>query len=140
MREPRFILPSGETVPKSLTNRHHAFYESPNYTDGRLRRLRNTSGFIIRLHIPVHKELHQEVEPPIVPGPQLTRRLLQYSEQFDPRTSQIEKFSDYISYLGYLSGFGISEQVKEEAAQLHDNFVEQAEFIVKGLAVYHATV
>lgn len=141
MERPRFILPSGEIVPKTETSRHHILFESPDYPDGCLRRLRERGGLIIRMANPYHlpqyeTALHRHVEPPIVPSHAMARLLLDHCKTLGPIASPYERFEETITYLDYLRT-APSGEIHEQAEQLLDNFNQQAQFIREGRVEYY---
>lgn len=138
--EPLFSLPNGEVIPRSQSNKHHTLWPSYEYA-GRFERneYREMSGFVIRMSIPIHNELHAEVEPPIKPVPNLMRAMVEHNKMLHPMSNSYEKFKDMTMYLGYLSTFAKSQQMREEAHQLHSNFQEQAYFITQGRVKYYGT-
>jgi len=115
-------------------------YEGQQYC-GRFERndFREMGGFIIRMAVTVHNDLHANVEPPIKPCNNLMRAMVQHNKLLEPLASAYEKFQDMTMYLGYLSSFAQSQQIREESALLHENFIEQAVFINKGRVEYNGT-
>lgn len=83
--------------------------------------LRDKSGLIIPMPIPLHDELHKEVEPPIVPSPRLARDLIHTTDDLD---SVLER-------LGYLQERA-SAKISEEAALLLGNLALQKQIIQEG--------
>lgn len=115
-------------------------YEGQQYC-GRFERndFREMGGFIIRMAVTVHNDLHANVEPPIKPCRDLMRAMVNHNKLLEPMANAYEKFQDMTMYLGYLSSFAKSQQLKEESAILHENFKEQAVFINKGRVEYNGT-
>ncbi len=138
MGKPRFSLPNGEVLPYEQTNNHHLLFPHHEYA-GRFERktYREMGGFIIRMSIPIHNDLHANVEPPIKPVPDLMYAMVEHNKLLDPLGTPFEKFQDMTNYLGYLSGFAANQQMREEADQLHANFVDQAVFINAGRVDYY---
>lgn len=137
---PTFSLPNGEVLIYGETNKHHLMYEGQQYC-GRFERndFREMGGFIIRMAVTVHNDLHANVEPPIKPCRDLMRAMVNHNKLLEPMANAYEKFQDMTMYLGYLSSFAKSQQLKEESAILHENFKEQAVFINKGRVEYNGT-
>ena len=115
-------------------------YEGQQYC-GRFERndFREMGGFIIRMAVTVHNDLHADVEPPIKPCRDLMRAMVQHNKLLEPMANAYEKFQDMTMYLGYLSSFAKSQQLKEESALLHENFIQQAVFINNGRVEYNGT-
>lgn len=115
-------------------------YEGQQYC-GRFERndFREMGGFIIRMAVVVHNDLHANVEPPIKPSERLMKAMVRHNKLLEPMASAYEKFQDMTMYLGYLSSFAQSQQIREESALLHENFLEQAVFINQGRVEYNGT-
>lgn len=115
-------------------------YEDSWYC-GRFERkdFRSMGGLIIRMAVTVHNDLHANVEPPIKPSERLMKAMVQHNKMLEPLASAYEKFQDMTMYLGYLSGFAQSQQIREESALLHENFLQQAVFINQGRVEYDGT-
>lgn len=135
-QEPRFQLPNGEVLQKCETNRHHVIYPEYKYK-GRLQRYeyRSMSGLVIRMSLLSHKELHENVPPPIKPSNNLIRAVVEHSKLLDIDSDAFDKFKDINSYLGYLASYANSDKINEEAGKLHDNFNQQEYFIKTGRVV-----
>jgi len=140
MRHERYLTPEGRVLYRAETNKHHLMYEGQQYC-GRFERndFREMGGFIIRMAVTVHNDLHANVEPPIKPCNNLMRAMVQHNKLLEPMASAYEKFQDMTMYLGYLSSFAQSQQIREESALLHENFREQAVFINNGMVEYNGT-
>jgi hypothetical protein len=138
--KPLFSLPNGEVLLYGDTNKHHTIWNSYQYA-GRFERnnYREMSGFVIRMAVSIHNELHANVEPPIKPIPNLMRAMVEHNKMLEPLATPYEKFQDMTMYLGYLSAFAKSQQMREEAHQLHDNFKDQALYINEGRVEYYGT-
>lgn len=100
---------------------------------------REMGGLVIRMAVTVHNDLHANVEPPIKPCNNLMRAMVNHNKMLEPMATAYDKFQDMTMYLGYLSKFAQSQQIKEEAYLLHENFVNQAVFINKGRVEYNGT-
>jgi len=132
-KKPCYQLPDGEVLSRRQTNRHHIIFPEQRYK-GRLERFeyRELSGFIIRMSIPIHKELHANVRPPIKPSNNTIRAIIAYSQLLDASSSPYENFLDIKSYVNHLSEYAKSDRIREESNKLHFSLTEQDYFISQG--------
>jgi len=105
-------------------DRHHVLWTRREQQKTRMNRLlRNHPGLIIPLPVSVHRDLHAEIPPPIVPPPPLAESILTAinGQPFN------NMFSVAIRHLAELTEAG--GRWSEPASQLGFNFLDQAEIM-----------
>jgi len=136
--EPRYYLPSGEEVARGSFNRHHIFYPRYSYTSPAERRLRNLSGFIIPMSIPVHRDLHANVLHPPKPSANLIGLMTELYYDLPTEFSDYELFAEQVDYLGSLATTTTNIGLGREAGKLHSNLSAQAEYLHVGRVTHGA--
>ena len=137
MEEDLFTKPNGDIVSRQETNRHHVFWPSYEYQNKLDRRMRNLGLFVIRMHIPVHEELHENVPPPFRIGHDLKHIIIQKNENMNKEMPQSTRLELMTYHLLRLSDYAPSQQIQEEADALYYNFAQQLEYINKGKVQWH---
>lgn len=105
-------------------DRHHVLWTRREQQKTRMNRLlRNHPGLIIPLPVHIHRDLHAEIPPPIVPSPPLAESMLSAIN----RQPFNEMFSAVIKHLAEV--VEADGRWSEQASQLGFNFLDQAEIM-----------
>lgn len=134
--KPRYYLPSGEALPKQETNVHHVWFQKYKYTSALERSLRSLPGFVVRMGVNIHNDLHEAVEPPIKPSGDLTHLIIQRSKEQPSGLDTYGCFIDQLQHIGRIATEAPSLQIREEAEQVYANLIDQGEFLRYGRIVY----
>lgn len=137
MEEDLFTKPNGDIVSRRQTNRHHVFWPGYEYQNRTDRRMRNLGVFVIRMHIPVHDALHENVPPPPRISHDLKHIIIQENEYMNKDLPQSTRLELITYHLLRLSDHAPSEQIREDAGALYENFAQQLEYIHKGKVQWH---
>lgn len=137
MEDDLFTKPNGDIVYRKDTNRHHVFWPGYDYQNRTDRRMRNLGLFVIRMHIPVHADLHENVPPPPEIGHDLKHIIIQENEYMNKELPQSTRLELLTYHLLRLSDHAPSQQIQEEATTLYFNFAQQLDFISKGKVQWH---
>ena len=116
------------------TNKHHVIFKESAYkSDPVLQRWRGLGGFVFRMTLESHRQLHTAVEPPIKPCRDLMLAVIAHQGYI----SQLSVPKRFESSVNYLSKIALWDQSKaqwvDEASALVDNFERQKPFIDQGL-------
>jgi len=132
MNQDLFTIPNGEIVSRAEVNKHHVFFPSYEYQNRLDRRMRNLGLFVIRMHLPVHNELHANVPPPPQISHDLKHIIIQRNEVIDKAAPQADRIEMMVSHLMRLSHDTGNLQMQEESDVLYHNFIEQLDYIHEG--------
>jgi hypothetical protein len=130
-------LPNGEIVPRSRTNSHHVFYPGYEYQNKVDRRMRNLGLFVIRMHMPIHEALHENVPPPPKIGHDLKHIIIQENEYMNKELPQSTRLELITYHLMRLADHAPSQQIQEESDALYHNLIHQLDYIHKGKVQWH---
>jgi len=127
-----YIDQDQRVLRSSEVNEHHVLYPKNVWKTGTpiQKELRTMGGFVQRMSIPVHKDLHRAVEIPPLTNLHLMQDILRVQKGYQ-NTDPITRLTLTIARLGELAG-GPNEQLVEEANLLIDNLSRQREFILLG--------
>ena len=137
MDQDLFTKPNGEIVSRAEVNKHHVFFPSYEYQNKLDRRMRNLGLFVIRMHLPVHNELHANVPPPPQISHDLKHIIIQRNEVIDKAAPQADRIEMMVSHLMRLSHDTGNLQMQEESHALYHNFIEQLDYIHEGKVQCH---
>lgn len=137
MNQDLFTKPNGEIVSRAEVNKHHVFFPSYEYQNKLDRRIRNLGLFVIRMHLPVHNELHANVPPPPQISHDLKHIIIQRNEVIDKAAPQADRIEIMVSHLMRLSHDTGNLQMQEESHALYHNFIEQLDYIHEGKVQCH---
>ena len=122
-----------EIVREAFTNVHHIIHPRRDYYNQKknqskelLQAYRGCGGFVIRMLLDVHKDLHFFVKPPIMPSNDLMREVIHNQRSMESLTPP-ERLNYTINYLGVLA--------TDEALTLQDNLKQQQLFVEIGKVV-----
>ncbi len=132
MNQDLFTKPNGEIVSRAEVNKHHLFFPSYEYQNRLDRRMRNLGLFVIRLHVPVHNELHAKVSAPPRISQDLKHIIIQRNEIIDKAAPQADRVEMMVTHLMRLSHDTGNQQMQEESHALYHNFIEQLDYIHEG--------
>jgi hypothetical protein len=126
----------GRKLRKSETNTHHVAFYSPDYNkvpSSLEHRYRHIGGFLIRMSIPYHNDLHDNIRRKTPkPNECLMADLVDYDRSLDGRLSNYEKL---VKTMGYLEVVAATAQVDYDAwdaDKLLTHLRSQREFIDPG--------
>ena len=116
----------------SEVNEHHVLYPKNvwKYGTPTQKKLRTMGGFVQRMSIPIHKDLHSAVEIPPLTNPHLMEDILRVQKGYqnlDPMT----RLTLTIARLGEIAT-GPNDQVNEQAYLMIDNLNRQKEIVILG--------
>jgi hypothetical protein len=125
---------NGQVIPEAHTNRHHLIFPRKDYERSvELQHLRGLGGFILRITIDSHHDLHSNVDSP----PQIHRALrnelfkLQHPGQQD--FNPYGRFDWTLEYLEAKAKYrGVGSEFQRDAAALLDNLLQQKAYIDLG--------
>lgn len=127
--QPLFQTNDGRVLYKAETDRHHILWRRAWYTSSYEKRIRESSGFVLRMSVVAHRDLHANVEPPQKPNHHLLRGLHQYSRELDIH-DPYQKFYAMAEFLGKIASKDGPNA--NEASLLQDNFQQQIAFVESG--------
>ena len=137
MNQDLFTKSNGEIVSRAEVNKHHVFFPSYEYQNKLYRRMRNLGLFVIRMHLPVHNELHANVPPPPQISHDLKHIIIQRNEVIDKAAPQADRIEMMVTHLMRLSHDTGNQQMQEESHALYHNFIEQLDYIHEGKVQCH---
>jgi len=118
MGERTYPAKRGKSLP---SNRHHPFYNRRFFeAEPTTKALREYDRAIIRLPIPVHNDLHQEIGSMPVPKPFLARLALEHMLDLPERYDSLDTLTSTSEYLRE-----ISEQMQPQALEMAEHLDRQ---------------
>lgn len=124
----------GLIVPKDGANRHHVIWDRVDYKTPTEKSFRTIRGFVLRLFLPPHAELHHEVPPPPKVSPSLMSEVIKNNKHV-PDTVPFAHYVQFNNICNYLEEFTVnthSDRLAEEADSLVENLRQQQYFIEIG--------
>ena len=122
-----------EIVRSAFVNSHHLIFPRRDYYNQKknqskelLTSYRACGGFIIKMLLDIHKDLHSYIKPPIMPSNDLMLGVL-YNQRTMDGLEPTERLNYTIDYLGALA--------TDEALTLQDNLKQQQIFVEIGKVV-----
>lgn len=128
--------PLGNEYHESYTNKHHLIFPESHYRKTeQLQRYRGLGGFVIRMTLESHRELHENVEPPIKPSVDLMWNIIanQRGNESNPY-ARLNDTIDFLMDIVFLDG-----PQSSESALLINNLARQRQFIDIGRVVLLST-
>lgn len=124
----RYKLYHGREVPERQTSNHHINWRQKDYNSPHEKFYR--SRLILRLHNPVHSELHREMYPPPKPSRELMQIINNHPlESLEP----YERFLEMTAFIGNLALTSWNDERADEAGRIAENYLEQDKYFRYGL-------
>ena len=134
-REHTWYVDSDERVIRSdMTNRHHLIFPAWRYEGQiQLQQFRGLGGFIQRLTIMSHNDLHRALEPPVQPHKNLRNELvkLQFARNEETPLARLDSTIEFLGKIVARDNLYPGEY-QRDALALIDNLQRQREFIEIG--------
>lgn len=136
MTKPKWFTDSeGRTLHESETNRHHLIHPKHVYLGKTaLSGFRSTGGFVQRMTIPAHKELHANVRPPILINHNLRSEIVKLQtpgevQRLDP-LERLDLTMEFLERMAIKSG--VLTPNSRDAWDLLENLREQRTYVELG--------
>jgi hypothetical protein len=140
MPTPRFVTQTGEIIPRHRTSLHHVFWEAKLYQTSREQLFRNLGGLVLPLQNTYHNKtdnaLHANVEPPPKPSEGLMKKVIEFNHS-EYRFTDYDEFYRIAHFIGDIANSSHSPRVADEAFAIHENLMQQSEYIELGRVEPH---
>lgn len=127
--QPLFQTNDGRVLYKAETDKHHTLWRKAWYKSAYEKRIRESSGLVLRLSTVSHRDLHANVEPPVKPDRHILTGIYQFGRELDVH-NPYEKFYAMTEFLGRIASKNGNYAI--DAARLQENFLQQIPFIEDG--------
>lgn len=116
----------GNEYPRTHTNQHHLIFPESHYKKNeQLQRYRGLGGFVIRMTIDSHRQLHDNVEPPIKPSVDLMWNII--ANQRNKDMTPYRRLNETIDLLNDIVFLDTAQS--NESVLLVNNLIRQREYI-----------
>ena len=133
MKPEVYRLPHGRHIPANQVNVHHAVWLKRWYTTPLEKHYRTLGGLVIPMQTTEHKNLHANALIPPKPSNNLMSRIIDFDDE-NQTMSQLERFTAITNFVGDIALRSWSYEQADEAKRLQESFLEQDEYIRKGIA------
>jgi hypothetical protein len=117
-----YVNQDEQVIPASAVDRHHIVFPRDEYRHRVGLNFRSLGGFVHRISIVGHRELHANVEPPVIAHELI--EAITFNQRNMGNLEPLERLQYTINYLGYLG-----------ADELVDNLIRQKHYIELGAVV-----
>lgn len=107
-------------------NRHHAFFTRCWYKTPQERALRSHKGLIVPMWVPIHKDLHAEVQAPPKPNARVLAQSLHYLDSLPEVVT-----NDPVRCIGELAEY-LYTRTDKLAERIGENLAKQLVYIQEG--------
>jgi len=126
----RYRLTSGRLVERNEVNSHHIFFERRLYRSDEEKQFRSLGGLVLDMHIPVHRELHADVEQPPKPCRDLREQIRDFTH--DMYDEQYEAFYRIAHFIGDVANTSRNQLIADQAYDIYQNLGLQSTYIQEG--------
>lgn len=131
MSASRYLSSDGRQLRRHEFNNHHCFFNAKWYRPGEEQRFRNMGGLVLPMLKSAHDDLHANIQPPPKPSKQLREQIA----EFTCGTYEADEYAQFYRiahFIGDVANSSWSPERADEAFHIHENLMEQSEYIEIG--------